>query len=398
MNDIWLRDPLVQKLLATLNKGQKTRARIVGGAVRDALLGEHVGDIDIATTYSPQEVSTLLQEANFTILPIGIEHGTIRAIYHKRVFEITSLRQDIAADGRHAKIALTDQWEVDALRRDFTINALYMDADGTLHDPLGQAKADLEKLRVRFIGNAEQRIQEDYLRILRFFRFSFRFGKTPDSEGMEACARHLEHLQGLSAERICEEIIKILALENAPLAFDRMAEIGLLKIILPELGTTKHLVRLLQIYPNAEPIVRLACLMEEEHVEAVSKRLNLSKASRQRLKTALHFSKGLQPSIHKKQLHILVYEAGRMGAIDALCLAHARVDGEQWGALLSEAESWDIPQMPISGKRLEEENIKAGPKMGEIQKAFEQWWKEEDFPLAEEQIEKGLQYAIRSAS
>ncbi len=206
-NAPWLKDLSLQKLLAVLSSGGEG-ARVVGGAVRNTLLGQRVGDLDIATTCLPNETSRRAEEAGFKVVPTGIEHGTVTVIANEQPYEVTTLRADVETDGRHAEVAFGRDWRVDAERRDFTINALYVEADGTIIDLVG-GLADIESRTLRFIGDPEQRIREDYLRILRFFRFFAWYGKgRPESEGLKACARLKDGLARLSAERVWSELKK----------------------------------------------------------------------------------------------------------------------------------------------------------------------------------------------
>src|SRR5690606_38179337 len=205
-----------------------------GGCVRNALMGEPVADIDIATTETPQEAQALLEAKGIKVVPTGIDHGTITAVTPTRHFEITTLRVDVATDGRRADVAFTQDWVADASRRDFTMNALYCDADGTVHDPLG-GREDIKARRVRFIGDAHERIREDYLRILRFFRFHAWYGKgEPDAASLRACAEEKEGLRQLSGERVRDELLKIASADNAGEAFRQMAAAGILAVVLPE--------------------------------------------------------------------------------------------------------------------------------------------------------------------
>jgi len=228
----WLNETDTRAVMAAL-EADGGKARFVGGSVRNALLGEPVLDIDIATNETPERASALLSAKGIKVVPTGIAHGTVTAVTPTRHFEITTLRVDVKSHGRHADVAFTEDWQADAERRDFTMNALYCDADGTVHDPLGEGRADLKARRVRFIGDAKARIREDYLRILRFFRIHAWYGAgEPDAVGLRACADLREGLRQLSGERVRDELLKIAAADDAGLAFRQMAAAGILSIVL----------------------------------------------------------------------------------------------------------------------------------------------------------------------
>jgi poly(A) polymerase len=263
--------------------------RFVGGCVRDGVLGRRVVDIDLATPEAPKRVMALLQAASLKAIPTGIEHGTVTAVADGRPFEITTLRRDVTTDGRRAVVAFTDDWQEDAARRDFTINALSADPDGTVHDPFGGI-ADLQAGRVRFVGDAATRIREDVLRILRFFRFQAHYGRgEPDAAGLAACREHAALLPGLSAERIAAELLKLLKAGDAAGTVALMREAGILAPILAELTDIERL-RGLQSLAEGEardPVLRLAALLPDDPAVAgaVAERLRLSNADRVRLVT-----------------------------------------------------------------------------------------------------------------
>ena len=233
----WLDRPELKNLMQALHNAQPGCARYVGGCVRDALIGLDVSDIDIATQLTPDQTIAAFAAAGIRTVPTGIDHGTVTAIHETQVAEVTSLRADIATDGRHAEVAFTKDWATDAARRDFTINALYLDPEGELYDEApeaGQGLADLAAGKVRFIGNAEQRIREDYLRILRFFRFSARFATNLDPDGLVACSVRSAGLATISRERIGAELRKILPLPRALMALTAMDQVGVLVHVWPE--------------------------------------------------------------------------------------------------------------------------------------------------------------------
>lgn len=258
-------------------------ARVVGGAVRDAIAGRVVADIDLATPLPPREVLAALGAAGLRAVPTGLDHGTVTAIADGQPFEVTTLRRDVLTDGRHATVAFTDDWRADAARRDFTFNAMSMERDGTLHDPF-DGRADLAAGRVRFVGEARARIAEDYLRVLRFFRFQARYGRTsPNPELLAALADAAPHLARLSAERVWGELKRILAAVDPEPALALMRDTGVLPAVLPEASGIGPLADL-----PPDPLLRMAALLRnDDSLEAVAVRLRLSWAERDRLAALL---------------------------------------------------------------------------------------------------------------
>ncbi len=348
-------------------------ARFVGGCVRDALAGYAAKDIDLATALSPQAVIEKLEAAGVKAIPTGIEHGTVTAVSGDEHVEITTLRRDVTTDGRRATIAYTDDWLEDAARRDFTINALYADpATGTVFDPFGGV-ADLKAGIVRFIGIPRDRIAEDHLRILRFFRFYARFGKgKPDPEGLAACAARANDLMALSRERIAMEVLAILALPSPAPVITLMIEAGIFAPVLPEIENAAPLAQLIAREADAaiapDPIRRLAALLPKsaDIAEAVASRLKLSNAQKKRLMLA----RSMSPK-HAESAKALAYWLGIEAATDHLLLA-----GEDVSAL----QNWSPPTLPISGGAIVARGVKAGPDVARILKAIEQLWVAEGFP------------------
>ncbi len=286
----WLNEPSLQSLLAVLSSGGE-EARIVGGAVRNTLLNQTVSDIDIATTCLPQMTIERATSAGFKAIPTGIDHGTITVVSHGKPYEVTSLRADVSTNGRHAEVAFGRDWLVDAQRRDFSINALYADADGTITDLVGGI-ADIESQTLRFIGDPEQRIREDYLRILRFFRFFAWYGKgRPESEGLKACARLKDGLAQLSAERTWSELKKLFAAPDPSRALLWMRQAGVLTAVLREsekwgIDTIHGLVDTEQdLRWEVDPILRLASIVPPDagRIAEMAARLKLSNSERERL-------------------------------------------------------------------------------------------------------------------
>ena len=347
--------------------------RWVGGAVRDTLLGTPVSDVDAATLHRPDAVMDLLAKANIRAVPTGIEHGTITAVLPNGAVEITTLRRDVSTDGRRATVAYADDWREDAERRDFTINALYAEpATLEISDYFG-GLADLEAHRVRFIGDARERIREDHLRILRYYRFQARFGSELDAEAEEACAELALTLKGLSRERVAMELLNLLGLPDPAATVARMEARGVLAVILPETTTSgvaalEELVaeEARQDVPPAA-LRRLAALLpaDPEVADQVAARLRLSAAQRKRLVAAA--DRGGETV----DARALAYRLGREAAIDRLLLR-----GEEMASLVG----WDIPHLPLKGGEIVARGISAGPEVARILKDIERLWVAEGFP------------------
>jgi poly(A) polymerase len=256
----WAAERVVAAVLAALGADGAV-VRFVGGCVRDTLLARPIGDIDIATPDPPDTVLTLLEAAAIKAVPTGIAHGTITAVVPPRHFEITTLRRDVETFGRHARVAFTDDWAADAARRDFTMNALFLDAAGRVFDPVG-GLADLRAGRVRFVGDAAARIREDVLRLLRFYRFHAHYGRgAPDAAARRACRELSALLPGLSGERVATELFKLLAAPDPVPTIDLMAEDGVLAVLLPEARRRDRLAGLVVLEDAADPLRRLAALL-----------------------------------------------------------------------------------------------------------------------------------------
>ena len=366
----WMQREDLAALVAALGAGN---ARYVGGAVRDTLLGIAVKDIDIATPLVPAEVIDRLNAAQIRSVPTGIEHGTVTAILPGGPVEITTLRHDVSTDGRRATVAFATEWQDDAARRDFTINALYADpASGAVFDWFG-GLADLSARRLRFIGDARQRIREDHLRILRYFRFQARFGSQPaDPEAESACTDLAATLKGLSRERVGMEMLNLLGLPDPAPTVQRMAQLAVLPVDLPEAdpaalaALVAHEARQ-GIAPDA--IRRLAALLPADPAlaEKVASRFRLSGAQKKRLTLAAGRG-GAEPNARA-----LAYRLGREGALDRLLLT-----GADTGAL----NGWDIPTFPLKGGDIVARGVGAGPDVARILRTVETRWVEESFPDA----------------
>ncbi|HBS30694.1 MAG TPA: hypothetical protein DEA40_02980 [Parvularcula sp.] len=353
--------------------------RFVGGCVRDSLLDRAPKDIDLATTLTPPQVIEALLAAGLGAAPTGIDHGTVTAIAEHFPIEVTTLRADVMTDGRRATVAFTKDWASDARRRDFTINALYVTPDLKIFDPVGGA-ADLARARVRFIGAAVDRIREDYLRILRFFRFSARYAKTIDADGLAACSALRSGIMRLSAERIGDELTKILALDSAARALSAMNEAAILAEIwpaAPEIGT---LARLKEIAPAAPAPLGLAALWGERG-EGIDARLRLSNADGRRRRRAVERAPAISETMPDQAIRALVYRFGADGFEDALLLARARAPGRgAFGGHATIAAKFTPPPLPFSGNDVIAGGVAEGPRVAAVLSAAEARWIDEDFP------------------
>jgi poly(A) polymerase len=357
-------------------------ARFVGGAVRDSLLGLDVADVDLATRHPPEDVIDLLARARIRAVPTGLAHGTITAVLADgSPVEVTTLRSDVATDGRHATVAFTDDWREDAARRDFTINALYADPQtGEIFDYF-DGLADLAARRVRFIGDPLQRIAEDHLRILRFFRFHARFGDAPDAAGLDACTARANDLMALSRERIAAELLKLLVAPNAVATLRLMVERGIFRPVLPEItaGGVEAFADVAGSETLAgltpDPIRRLAAILPRDAKvgEDVAARLKRSNAQRKRIVSAL------TPDLAAPQA--LSYRLGQDGAIDRVLL-HTPAAMERVLAV-RQILDWVAPSFPINGGALVARGVDKGPDVARLLKLVEHQWIAEDFPSAE---------------
>ena len=370
----WLHRPGVQRLLRALG-AEDGATKLVGGAVRDLLLGIPHNDLDLATRLVPQDVVARLEKAGIKAIPTGIDHGTVTAVSEGTVAEVTTLRSDVSTDGRRAVVAFTGDWAADAQRRDFTINALFADPlTGAINDHVG-GLVDLQERRVRFIGEPLQRIAEDHLRILRFFRFHARFGSgDPDPAGLAACSARANDLMALSRERIADELLKLLGLPDPTPTVRVMIANGILRAVLPEIEA-KAMPRIEQLGRSESdaglpphPLRRLAALIPPDPVlaEKIAVRLKLSNKARQRLASAATPDLGSVPQA-------LAYEIGIESAQDRLLLG---CDARSAKAL----EGWQVPRLPIAGGALIRRGLAPGPVVARTLKAIEAQWIAEGFP------------------
>ncbi len=374
-----LTDAAVRRLLAALSEGG-IAARFVGGCVRDALLGRPFDnvDIDMATDRPPEEVMRALHKAKVKVVPTGLKHGTVTAVIEGRPFELTTLRRDVATDGRRAVVAFTDNWLEDASRRDFTFNALYADPDGTLYDPF-DGRADLAAGRVRFIGEADTRIAEDHLRVLRFFRFHAWYGKGAiDGAGFDACRNNAGSVGSLSGERVCKELLRLLAAPAPADSLAAMTEAGALDHWLPEYTDTQSLRALIEREDKPDALRRLASILPVgTDGTLIGKRLKLSTQDALRLEVMLAREPVIDIAGGLKAWRAGVYRLGNTLYADRLLLA-VEATGD-WRAALKVAREWTAPELPVSGGDAVKLGLKPGPKIGALIEAVERWWIDGDF-------------------
>ena len=381
----WMTSPETQAVLAALG-GQ---GRFVGGAVRNALLGREVADIDIATPLTPDEVTKRLTAASLGAVPTGIEHGTVTAIASGKPFEVTTLRRDVATDGRRAVVAFTTDWAEDAQRRDFTMNALYADAGGQVFDTVGGV-ADLEAGRVRFVGDASARIAEDYLRILRLFRFHAWYGKGEmDSAALHAAAAGKSGLSQLSGERVQKEMLKLLEADDPASVLRIMAASGILSELLPGALDIVRLERLAAIDAGAfftpDPVLRLAALLPADRAvaQAVARKLKLSNAHADRLEDVAGASEKIVSYLSVKEVRKLLYRLGAQRFRDRVFLKWAEdpkaTNAVNWRMLLEVGATWQRPKFPLTGREVMLAGVPEGPLIGEILAEVEEWWIDADF-------------------
>jgi len=377
----WMVQPETVQIMQVLNSGYG-EARFVGGCVRDTLANVKTYDIDIAVNYEPDVTIALLRDNNIKFIPTGLEFGTVTAVINGRPFEITSLREDIETFGRKASVKFTTDWKKDAARRDFTINAIYANLDGELFDYFGGIE-DLRKGVVKFIGSPDERVKEDYLRILRYFRFFGKFSQQePNYEAMEACTDNAEGLKEISIERITIEFLKILDIRRVSRVLHLMHESNVLELVLPECGSLEVIERLQELEEeysnNASSMRRLSALIKD-NVYTV-KNLRLSKAQIRELDFLREISKKHLKSLDENEIKALVYKKGNDAARSILLLVAARSkEYTNLQDLYAVATSFKPPVFPINGDDVIAEGVEEGSKVGFILDLVEDWWLGEGF-------------------
>jgi len=400
----WMTAPEAVKLMAALGE-----VRFVGGAVRNTLLGEPVSEVDLATPLVPAEVAKRLAAAGIKAVPTGIEHGTITAVVDGKPYEVTTLRRDVETDGRRAVVAFTTDWAEDAQRRDFTMNALYASADGEVLDTVGGI-ADLNARRVRFVGDPVTRIREDFLRILRLFRFHAWYGTGEiDAAALAAATQEKHGIAKLSGERIAKEMLRLLQAGDPVPVVRAMAHASVLSEVLAGEPNLARFAALVAIdAANAfvpDPLLRLASLLPGvqsavppvEFAEAIAGRWKLSTAQRKRLEDIAAAKEALSPGSAARDVHRLVYRLGKARFRDRLMLrwAEAPLAAEAWRALSAIAQAWQVPQFPLTGADALHVGVPEGPRVGQALAAVESWWVDGDFSADASALAERLKAAVR---
>lgn len=377
----WLTTSNTQKVISALEAARPGCARFVGGCVRNTIMRRPVDDIDIATQLEPEQTLAALEQAGIRAIPTGIEHGTITAVIDHQPFEITSLRRDVETDGRRAVVAFTEDWAEDAQRRDFRLNALYAAPDGTLFDPVEGGYEDALAGRVIFIGDADERLREDYLRILRFFRFNAWYGAGLDAEGLAACKRQRDGLAKIARERIWKELKKLLTAARPRLAVEAMGETGVLDQVLPnhrgidllhDLEITEELVG-----AQPDPMLRLMALLPRSApaVQQTSQTLRLSNDETERLNVWAAENLPEPVGMRSQELRATLYWHGKQAVVDRAMLAGADIR-----ELLAAVRIWKSPEFPINGDDALAAGL-TGPDIGDALRRVDQAWVESDFEL-----------------
>jgi poly(A) polymerase len=387
----WMTAPATVKVLDALEvSGGADCARFVGGCVRNAVLGREIADVDIATTLTPEAVTQALEAAGVKAVPTGIEHGTVTAVCDHHPFEVTTLRRDVETDGRRAVVAFTTDWIEDALRRDFTLNSLYARRDGSIFDPTGHGVADAKAGRIVFVGDPEQRLREDHLRSLRFFRFLAWYGHgEPDAAAVAAVTRLRDKVSTLAAERISTELLKLLAADDPRGAVDLMAQTGVLGVVIPGELNLARFDGLVEIEADqlfeTDPVLRLAALLPDDQIAAgkLAESLRLSNADRDRIVAALAPTPELKSWMSPREIRRAVYRSGKVAFRDRAKLAWAQANRTavtpQWRGMIALAEGWTQPAFPLTGEDVMKAGAPKGPLVGQVLREVEEWWIDHDF-------------------
>lgn len=374
----WMTSKGAKQIFAALGPDN---VRFVGGCVRNVLLGVDVDDIDLATKLTPQEVTQKLEAAEIKVVPTGIEHGTVTAVIDKTPFEITTLRKDIETDGRRATVAFTDDWAEDARRRDFTMNTLLADQDGNIFDPLGQGVDDIEAKRIVFVGEPSERIEEDYLRILRYFRFHALYADgEPDAEALKACEQAADKIKTLSKERITQEMFKILSVDKPDKILELMFKHSVLSGVVKskdEFLTIRHVSKFQCDYNLRFLASRFLVLadFDEKQIEEMQQFILFPKVFLKDMQ-AIQNVLALPDLSDEQAVKTAIYKHGRVPTAQAMMieLAQDRVMNGYAPKALDIIQNWDVPNFPLSGEDLMKEGFKPGPELGrELEKREEAW-------------------------
>lgn len=379
----WMSGPAAARIFAAFGEGE---IRFVGGCVRNALWDKPVGDIDLATSCTPDIVAQKLAAAEIKSVPTGIDHGTITAVIDGKPYEITTLRKDVETDGRHAIVAFSTDWAEDAQRRDLTVNALYMDASGQIFDPTGEGLDDIAARKFRFVGDPAARVQEDYLRILRFFRFIAWYSGQDKVDGpsLRACREHARGLKSLSVQRVWSELKKMLSAPDPVRAFRIMLTNDILDVVLPEASNVdglEHIVRLERreaIKPD--PLLRLMAMSVREPLQMalLSARFKMSKAETARLRGWAEDDAQLSVDMPERERLAAIYRSGKQVTLDRARLRAAGTEdailSSKWMVMADLAMGWTPPTFPLTGKDLQKAGVAPGPAMGKKLQALEKLW------------------------
>ncbi len=379
----WITVKETKAVMDALGEG---KALFVGGCVRNMLMGFEVRDIDIATQWTPPEVMKRLEKAGIKVIPTGIDHGTVTAVINKKHFEITTLRRDVETDGRRAVVAFTKDWLEDAQRRDFTMNTLLADVTGNIYDPTGKGLADLEKGRVKFVGDAKIRIAEDYLRILRFFRFHAIYGKgKPDETALKACKAGAKNISKLSKERITQEFFRILSVDKPVDILDIMFKNNVLKEFKfsgYDADFFKHLCEFQNRYNLAFIASRLFAIanLKQKNIQAMETLLLIPKVFKKDIE-AISQVLNLPDLDNDPAVRAAIYRHGRTSTAQALMIevAQDRVMNGYAPKALKIVQKWDVPELPVNGEDLKKTGINPGPEMRKALQKIEDWWIKGDF-------------------
>jgi poly(A) polymerase len=385
----WLKQGTAAALLDVLDR-EGEEARVVGGAVRNALLDVPVGDVDIATTALPREVIRRVEAAGFKAVPTGIEHGTVTVVIDREPHEVTTLREDVETYGRHARVVFGRDWRRDAERRDFTMNALSVGRDFVVHDYVG-GLADVAARRVRFIGAASARIAEDYLRILRFFRFHAAYGMgEPDAEGLAACIAARAHLDHLSRERVRMEVLKLIVAAQAVPTLAVMAQAGIIERVLAGVPLVESLGKMASIEAAldlpADPVRRLGALalFVTEDADRLRERLKLSNAEYERLHGMADGWWRVSAEGGETDARAMLYRLGGERFLDRVLLAWSRapagIADQAWRALALLPHRWSVPIFPLKAADFLARGLVRGPALGAALRAAEEAWIAQGFP------------------
>ena len=393
----FFQDITCKKILSLLNKKVDT-TRFVGGCVRDSLIGVETNDIDIATKLEPNEVMNILTSASIKVIPTGIDHGTVSVFSKNFNFEITTLRSDIETDGRHAKVTFSNSWEKDASRRDFTINSIYLKQNGDIYDPHNGVQ-HLKQKKILFIGDPDERINEDYLRILRFFRFNAFYGNDNlklSNNSVKACAENKNKIKKLSSERIHNEFFKILNSTNPYFIINIMKKIGILEILFEKKVETKIFKKLLSIEKKnslkMDQFLRFVSLAPDAKKNHLSdlKMFNFSKKDKKKLSLLTNQELKIHNKLETNYIERILYSIDKQSLVDLVILSWAlstnKIIDKEWISILDQISKLKVPIFPLKAKDLLNFGLKEGPIIGEIFSEIEQDWIDSNFELNKEDL------------